>query len=277
MGRLWMQLDTDPGGAVAALFEILVIAAFIFLVIRTIHGTRGAGVARGALVLFFFIFLSVLLTAHYVRLDNLRWIMDHFFGVSLLAVVMIFQPEIRRALIRIGESALRFYSERGTALEKELTDAAFQISKRCEVGALLVIERKTKIGAYIETGVILDALVSAKLLSTIFTKNTPLHDGAVIIRQGRLIAANCLLPLSENVEVCRGMGTRHRAAIGLSEETDAVVIVVSEETAAVSVALHGTLHANLDYDGLRTMLIRECAESNKPEPDTLTAEGGTHA
>lgn len=261
-------LGEGPLGTIGSLVEILMIVGITFTAFRAMRGTRGAGMARGALVLFVLVFLGLLFLARLADLQNMRWILENLVGVSIFGVVVIFQPEIRRMLIKIGESTASFSGSKEQKIEKEITDAAFKISKRNEVGALIVIERKTQIGTYIESGVTIDALVDSRLFSTIFTKNTPLHDGAVIVRQGRILAANCLLPLSENIEVCRGMGTRHRAAIGLSEEADSVVVVVSEETGKVSVAMHGTILTDLDYNGLLTLLKQECMEQSSQQEDT---------
>lgn len=240
------------------LIEILLIIAMAYLALRTLKGTLGAEVARGALMVFVFIFICVLFTARWGQLETLRSILESLVSVSLFALVVIFQPEIRRLLIRLGESALAFTNRRSVDLAKEVTESAFHISKLNQVGALIVIERKSQTGTFIESGVRVDGLLSSSLLSTIFTKNSPLHDGAVIIRQDRIVAAHCLLPLSENVEVCRGLGTRHRAAVGLSEIADAVVVIVSEESGKVSVAMNGKISPQLDYAGLQELLQREC-------------------
>lgn len=252
-----------PLGIAGAIVEVFIIVALTYAAFRAMRGTRGAGVARGALILFILLFLVVLFLARLVHLENVRWILENLVGVSIFGLVVVFQPEIRRLLIRIGETASGYVGLNEQLIEKEITDAAFQISNRNEAGALIVIERKTQIGNYIDSGVHLDALVNSRLLITIFTKNTPLHDGAAIIRQGRIIAANCLLPLSENVEACRGMGTRHRAALGLSEETDAVVVIVSEETGKVSVAVAGKMEKDIDYKRLLEFLERECLEQQQ--------------
>lgn len=240
-----------------SLIEISIIVVMAYFALRALQGTLGAEVARGALMVFTFIFVCVLFTANWVQLENLRSILESLVNVSLFAVVVIFQPEIRRLLIRLGESASMFTKHKNVDTAKEITEAAFHISNLNQVGALMVLERKTPTGTFIESGVLLDGVVSSRLLSTIFTKNSPLHDGAVIIRQNRVIAAHCLLPLSENVEVCRGLGTRHRAAVGLSEVADAVVVIVSEESGRVSVAIDGKISAALDYDGLHTLLEKE--------------------
>lgn len=257
--KSWLiSLGERPLGVGGALLEILILTAMLYGLFQFIRGTRGASIARGATVFGVILFLLLLFTAQAGGLENVRWIMENLVGVSLIAVFVIFQPEIRRGFIRLGERAWSFYSGKGTSIEKEVTQAAVSIAKTHEVGALIVIEREPKIGAYIESGVVLDAVVDAKLLRTIFSKNSPLHDGAVIIREGRIAAANCLLPLSENIEVCRGMGTRHRAAIGLSEESDAIVVVVSEETGEISVAMGGQIQRGFDYERLLDLLHREC-------------------
>jgi len=237
--------------------EILILTFLSYVVVRFVRGTRGAGVAKGALILTVLLFITLLFTATWVRLDNLRWIMENLVGVSMIGLIVIFQPELRRGLSRLGEGAWKLYGTKQVLLEKELADAAFAISRANGPGALMAIERETPIAGYMDSGIPVDADVNSKLLQTIFTKNTPLHDGAVIIRQMRLAAANCLLPLSENVEVCRGMGTRHRAAIGLSEESDAVVLVVSEENGAVSIALGGKMMQDLEYEEVIRILRRE--------------------
>jgi diadenylate cyclase len=141
-----------------------------------------------------------------------------------------------------------------------------------------VVERDTRIGTYIETGVQMDSLLTSKLLRTVFTKNSPLHDGAAIIRGDRLAAANCLLPLSENVEMCRGMGTRHRAAIGLSEESDALTVVVSEETKQISVTMEGKIFRDLDYERLRALIREHClATGSARQHETAFREGSRSA
>ncbi len=258
MGGFFTSLLQNPMILVRSLAEILIISALIYVLIGFMRGTRGAGVARGLILVYLAGFSVLLFAAQFFHLDNVSWILENLIGVSLVGAIVIFQPEIRRGLIRIGESALSFFSSRGSPIEREIADAAVGISKHGEVGALFVIERDIKIGSYIESGVQLGAIVSSQLLRTIFTKNTPLHDGAVIIRQGRIVAANCLLPLSENVEVCRGMGTRHRAAIGLTEESDAIVVVISEETGTISVAMDGNITRGLDYESLIEFLHTQC-------------------
>jgi len=251
MGNWLEPFGHGPHGWAGPLAEIAVIALAVYALIGFVRLTRGTGVLRGVSILLLAGFLVFLFLADYLRLENLSWLLESGATLGLTALIVIFQPEIRQSLVRLGET-VRLTAGPGEDVIKEIVDAAVSISQRASVGALIVIERDTPID--IRTGIPLDAQVTSQLLRTVFTKNTPLHDGAVVVRQGRIVAANCLLPLSENVEVCRGMGTRHRAAIGISEETDAVTVVVSEENAQISVTLNGRIHRDLDQERLRAML-----------------------
>ncbi len=256
----------QPLGFVSPLAEILIISLFIYLFITFLHGTRGAGVACFLSLIGGGLLLVAFAAAQYFNLENVSWMIENLSSIILIGMVVIFQPEIRHSLVRLGES-VKIWNNKGSMLDKEIADAAMIISRKGEVGGLIAIERDIRIDSYIESGIQLDALTTAPLLRTIFTKNTPLHDGAVIIRQGRIIAANCLLPLSENVEVTRGMGTRHRAAIGLAEESDAVTVVISEETGQVSVTMHGEIIRNLDYESLRSILEKNVYGSSSSSAD----------
>lgn len=254
------RFNLGPMGILGPIVEILLISTFVYLLMTFMRGTRGAGVARGMLLVWGSGFVVLFTIAQWFGLDNVSWILENLVSVSLIAMVVIFQPEIRYGLVRIGET-VRLWNAREYLLDKEIADAAVAIARRGDVGALIVVERETPVSAFIDSGIFLDAVCSSQLLRTVFTKNTPLHDGAVILRQGRAVAANCLLPLSENVEICRGMGTRHRAAIGLSEESDAVTVVVSEETGQISVTMDGTIYRDLDYERLRAFLREHCGNS----------------
>lgn len=268
----WLQGFTQgKWGLAGNTLEIAILGALIYSIIYYMRGTRGAGIVRGLVIFYSSSVILVLMVAEFFGFKVLSLIIEHLVGVSLVGAIIIFQPEIRRGLMSLGEGALTFFGAHTASLEKEISDAAIALAKREDTGALFVIERQTQIGGYIESGILMDAVVSAQLLRTIFAKNTPLHDGAVIIRQGRIAAANCLLPLSENIEVCRGMGTRHRAAIGLSEETDAMVIVVSEETGTISVAMHGQIARDLDYESLRRTL-RDTGLRADVEDESATLE-----
>ncbi|MCC8165947.1 MAG: diadenylate cyclase CdaA [Planctomycetes bacterium] len=264
----WMDRYKEmPLGVFSPLAEILIFSFLVYMLITFIYGTGGAGVFRGLAMLGGAIFLVLFVAAKYLHLDNVSWIIENLVNISLIGVIVIFQPEIRHALVKLGET-VRLWNTREIVLDKEIADAAMWIAKKGGVGGLIVVERDMQINTYIESGILLDAVCNAPLLQTIFTKNTPLHDGAAIIRQGRIIAANCLLPLSENIEMTRGMGTRHRAALGLAEESDALTVVISEETGQISVTMNGEFIRDLDYERLRSLLRKSVSQSaNQSEED----------
>lgn len=244
---LWRQQLNLPdfGG----LIEIAVLAVLFYYIILFFRGTRGAQVLTGLAV---FIALLLLLT-YLVRLDTLNWLLQRFTVYLAIALVVIFQPEIRRALAELGKQHV-FAS---TSAERGLVDALVQavsiLSER-KIGALIAVEREIGTRSVQDTGRRLDALVSAELLATLFFPHTPLHDGGVIIRGDRIAAAGCVFPLSQQEALGRSLGTRHRAAVGLTEETDAIVVVVSEETGTVSVAYNGRLSRGFDEERLRRLL-----------------------
>lgn len=261
----WIErFASMPLGAFSPILEILIFSALVYMLITFMYGTRGAGVLRGLALVGGSIFLVLFLAAQWLHLGNVAWMIENLVNISLIGVIVIFQPEIRHGLVRLGES-VKLWNNRETVLDKEIADAAMWIAKKGGVGGLIVIERDMQINAYIESGIAIDAVCNAPLLRTIFTKNTPLHDGAAIIRQGRIVAANCLLPLSENIEVTRGMGTRHRAALGLAEESDALTVVISEETGQISVTLNGEFIRDLDYERLRAILRKSVYQSESPD------------
>lgn len=231
-----------------ALLEIGFLWVLIYFTIRFFQGTRAVQVLMGLL------FLVVLFNvAKMLDLSTVNWVLTKLFAVGVLAFIILFQPEMRRALARLGQNTVfsPFLKKGGTV--DEIVEACERMS-RMKRGALLAIERETGLKNYIESGIPIDGRVSAELLITIFAVNTPTHDGAVIVEGDRIAAAGSLLPLSQSPELPRVLGTRHRAAIGLTEETDAVCIIVSEETGAVSVSVHGKLTRDLDAEGLRRVL-----------------------
>lgn len=248
--------------------EIFLIYLLIYAVLRFMQGTRGAGIVRG-LAFFVVIFFAVLsIVVDRLELYRIDWVMKTFLPMILIYVVVLFQPEFRRALMRLGQNPLvgYFFKQEG-GVTSEIVEAAVSMSKN-KIGALIAIEREVGLNTFVEGGVRLDAEVSAPLLNTIFWPGTPLHDGAVVIQERRLAAAGCLFPLTENPNVSKSLGTRHRAAIGLTEETDAICVVVSEETGTISVAMRGQLRRELDAESLRRVL-EECAvEGRLPEPET---------
>jgi diadenylate cyclase len=233
-----------------------VLAAVYYYIFLFLRGTRSAQVLVG---LVFLLAILIGLTQLF-NLDALNWILRQlsvFFGAALL---IIFQPEIRRALAELGRQPLFSVAEQKREVVESIVEAVASLAEH-RVGALIAVERDTPAAAILETGVKLDAAVTPELLASIFFPHTPLHDGGVIIRGGRIVAAGCVFPLSQKMELQRQLGTRHRAALGLSEETDAVVVVVSEETGAISVSHHGRLTRGLDEDQLRRflsgLLVRE--------------------
>lgn len=253
-----------PLGALSPVLEILIFSVLVYMLINFMYGTRGAGVLRGLALVGGTLFLVLFLTAQWLHLGNVSWMIENLVNISLIGIIVIFQPEIRHVLVRLGES-VKLWNTREIVLDKEIADAAMWIAKKGGVGGLIVVERDMQINAYIESGITIDAVCNAPLLRTIFTKNTPLHDGAAIVRQGRIVAANCLLPLSENIEMTRGMGTRHRAALGLAEESDAVTVVISEETGQISVTLNGEFIRDLDYERLRAILRKSVYQADGEE------------
>jgi diadenylate cyclase len=231
--------------------DVGIIAFVIYQIINLIRGTRAVQMLIG-LVVVFLAFLS----SRYFDLYALNWILDNFLGSILLVIVIIFQDDIRRALTQVGtrpffgvESGLH-----GQNLEEIIRAAVSLASKR--IGALIVLQRDVGLNDFIEVGTRLDARVSKELITSIFQPLSPIHDGALIIHKGRIIAAGCFLPLTTNPHVSKTLGTRHRAGIGLTEETDAVVIVISEEEGAISMVREGRITRNLDAATLRSTLQR---------------------
>jgi diadenylate cyclase len=231
--------------------EIFIIGAMLYFIFRLFKGTRGAAILTGLIILFGTL-LAITSLSH---LDVLNWLLSKLMLYISLAVVVIFQPEIRRGLAKLGRQPL--WRTEGISSQKSLVEPIMHsvkiLSKR-KIGALIAIERDIGMRAIQDSGTRINSLVTSELLSTIFFPHTPLHDGGVIISGERICAAGCLFPLSQKQELSKTLGTRHRAAIGLTEETDAVVVVVSEETGAISIAYNGRLRRGLEEERLRRML-----------------------
>lgn len=239
----------------SSILDILAVSYIFYKGYMLIKETRAEQLLKGIIFLIILIPISKLL-----NLEVLSWILSNTITIGVLSFIIIFQPEIRRALEHIGRSAFneRHLTEDEHTMEKiinEIITAVDNLSKT-KTGALIVIERATRLGETISTGVKIDAIVSAQLLENIFVVNTPLHDGATIIRSDRIISAGCFLPLTTNKNVDKSLGTRHRSAIGISENSDAIVVVVSEETGTISLAVNGSLTRNYDKDKLRDILFR---------------------
>lgn len=241
------------------ILEMVIIAFLLYEIMLWIKKTRVWVLLKGFLVLIGFIIVATLF-----EMNTILWIAGRVVDIGILALVIIFQPELRRALEQLGQNnVFTHLIQTGSAKNRQdkmseqvidgIVDAAFAMS-RSYTGALIVLEREIPLTEYIETGISIDGIVSGPLLLNIFEHNTPLHDGAVIIRQDRIAAATCYLPLSDNMELSKRFGTRHRAGVGISEVSDALVIIVSEETGDVSFARDGKLHPGISVSELRQAL-----------------------
>ena len=248
------------------ILDVLLVALVLYNLLLLIRGTRAVQIVIGILVL-----VTLYYIARVLDLPALETTLENFFKVLPVAIIVLFQHEIRRALANFGRTPiLRFatYRKVGDSYE-EIVVAATTLSER-RIGALIVIERSQGLRNYIENGIQLDALVSLDLLISLFTPETPTHDGAVIVQGNRLAAATCFLPLTRRSQVSKAFGTRHRAALGISEETDALAIAVSEETGKISVALNGELTSGLEPKDLRAMLFRSLVT----EPQQVVEDEG---
>ena len=232
--------------------DILLVAFLIYRIFVLIKGTRALQILVGLAFL-----VLAYVGSQVFELFALHWILNAFLTSIILVVVVLFQNEIRRALAHVGVNpfAPREGSSTGAQAVEELMKASVSLSNK-KTGALLVLQRETNLEDYVEKGVRLDAVLSRELLLSVFLPYSPIHDGAVLVREGRAVWAGCFLPLTSRADVDKDLGTRHRAAIGITEETDAVVIVVSEETGGISVVLNGRMTRNLDGASLRRVLLK---------------------
>lgn len=239
----------------ADILDILIVAYLFYKLSAFVRETRAGTLIKGIILLLIFSWLSNVL-----QLNTISYLLRNLMQFAFIAFVVVFQPELRHALEKVGRtklSTLFSQEDNGGAelIAEEIASAAVAMSSR-RIGALIVLERETKIGDILRTGADIDAKVSSELLINIFTPNTPLHDGAVIIRDNRIIAARCILPLTHNETLSREFGTRHRAALGLSESSDAAVIVVSEETGKISFTLNGNMSRNYTEDTLKKVILK---------------------
>ena len=249
----------------ATLIELVLIGCVVFTILRSLQGTRGARLVRAVFTILAVSFAVVWLIAKQFTFERINVLYPYFvLGVFLVSLVA-FQTELRRSLAKLGEGGwLQRWLKSPPELIDPIATAVLRLSKK-KVGALIAIERSTELGAWSESGVRLDAVVSAELLETIFRPDTPLHDLGVIINQGRVVAAGCQFPLAESGDVDRSLGSRHRAAIGMSQEVDAVVLVVSEETGLISLAIRGELRRGLTENALRETLTQELNPRGKDD------------
>lgn len=235
--------------------EMLLIGLVVYWVVRFLQGTRGARLLRGVVILLVVLYLVVRLLSGVFGLDRIAFLYDKLLWVASVAVVIVFQPELRRALMRVGES--RFFRSMTTDLDRdveELVEAAVFCSKR-KIGMVVAIEREVGLGGFTENAVRVNADLSAVLLQTIFWPNSPMHDLGVVVSNGRVTYAGVQFPLAESGDLERELGSRHRAAVGMSQETDAVVLVVSEESGDISIADRGVLLRKLTPEAVREMLM----------------------
>ncbi|MDD5644440.1 MAG: diadenylate cyclase CdaA [bacterium] len=239
--------------------EITAISIIFYYILLSIRGTLAQQVLKGIIV--FFVAFMIIQKLHF---ETINWISTKVFAISVIGFIIIFQPEIRRALAHIGEKQffMSMYAEE--AVIDVLVRAVSGLSMK-KIGALIAIEREVGLKDYIESGIPINSRVGEELIQTIFIPNTPLHDGGIVITNNRISAAGCLFPLSSNPTLSKTLGTRHRAAIGLSEETDSVIIVVSEETGSISLASNGVLTRDMDDARLKRALLNLLEpSSNKP-------------
>jgi diadenylate cyclase len=247
------------------LIELLIIGLAVLAVMRFLRGTRGARILRGFVLLLMGSTLVVYFVANFFDLERIRVLYPYFVAVLFLVALVAFQPELRRALVKLG--AARWFPESSREIDRiieEVVAAAAYFSKN-KIGALIAFERSTQLGALMEDSCRLDAEVSRQLLTTIFWPGTALHDMGLVVSQGRIAAAAVQFPLTEATDLDPSMGSRHRAAIGLSQESDAVVLVVSEETGTISVVLHGTMRRPLTAESLGQLLREELSRSRGEE------------
>jgi diadenylate cyclase len=237
-------------GTVIQVLDVLIVSYLIYRALLVIRGTRAVPMLFGLTLIAVVYFL-----AKPLGLVTLAWLIDNFLGSIILVIVVIFQDEIRRALTKVGVQPFLFKNGRSVS-DKTFEDIALAASKlsKAKLGSLIVIQREVGLDEFLEEGVAIDARVNRKLLYSVFVKESPLHDGAVIVEGDRIKAAGCVLPLSFNPDLDPNLGTRHRAALGITERSDAVVVVTSEETGAISVVMDGKLHRNLDASALREIL-----------------------
>ncbi len=237
--------------------EILIISFLVYQIMTWIKNTKAWFLMKGIGIILIFILLAIIF-----EMNTILWIVENVLSIAVIALVVVLQPELRRALEELGRKKFfaslmpfdKVQTERfSDKTVNDLVKASFEMGK-VKTGALMVIEQNVKLTEYERTGIEVDGLISSQLLINIFEHNTPLHDGAVIIRGNRVVSATCYLPLSDNMEISKELGTRHRAGVGISEVTDALTVIVSEETGHVSVTYEGKLYRNLDANVLREKL-----------------------
>lgn len=255
------------------IIDIFIVAVAVYYFMGAIRGTRAVQLVKGLLII-----VAVYMASSILMLHALNYILGALVQVAMFGVIVIFQPELRNLLEKMGR--LKVGNFLGIAADPfgerlETEDVIEKISRAAadmsatRTGALIVIERHTRLGEYMHSGTLMNATVSSELLGNIFTPNTPLHDGAVIIRDNKIITAGCVLPLTPNTNLASELGTRHRAALGLSEASDAVIVVVSEETGKISIAINGSLTRNLTEQSLKKALTKLLIVNETADSETV--------
>lgn len=253
--------------------QLLMIALVVWLVIRFLRGTRGARLVKGAIMLLATIYVAIRLLPGSEDWRRIEFLYSQFLWFAFIAFVVAFQPELRRALISIGQARV-FHSRHGDVekIAEELLRSAAHLSRN-KIGAIIALERSVGLGALIHSGVVLNADLSAELLNTIFYPGSPLHDMGVILHQGRIAAAGCQFPLAESEEVDPALGSRHRAALGLAKESDALVLVVSEETGRIALAYEAQLYIGVTLEAVREMIYEALAPARARRHRRLLKKG----
>lgn len=229
--------------------DIFIIAFVIYRIYLMISGTRAVQVVKGLALIIIAAWLS-----QFLHLEAVSWLLKQLIQVSVIAIIILFQPELRRILTKLGQNKLLSFILREKIDIIDIVASTVEELSNNKIGAIIAIESKVGLKNYIETGVKIDSIISKEILLSIFKKESPLHDGAVIIRGSRIVSARCILPLTERHELLEGYGTRHHAALGLSEETDAFVIVVSEETGKISIAYNSKMEMGVSIKKLKDRL-----------------------
>ena len=256
----FISFDSIPTMGITDYLEILIIAFLVYEVMLWLRDTRAWSLMRGIVVIVVFV-----LVAYLLQMTTILWIVRNGISVILMALLISFQPEIRRALDSLGRKNFiaSLFAFNSSSVNERFSDKTInEIVKACyemgraRTGALIVMKQNDPLTEYVRTGIEVDAIVTNQLLINIFEHNTPLHDGAVIVEGDRVVSATCYLPLSDNMELSKELGTRHRAGVGISEATDSLTIIVSEETGRVSIAYGGSLMRSVDQDKLREELVK---------------------
>ena len=251
------EISSSPLRLIMTILDIVIVLFLIYYVFRALKNTRAWQLLKGITIL-----ILITLISGWLKLNLLNYILSSVMIYGVVILVVVFQPELRRGLEQLGTSKFTKFFGLDKDIENKTKESIYKISiaaselSKQKTGALIVIERDIKITDIINTGILINGEISPQVLVNIFVPNTPLHDGAVIISEGKIAAASCMLPLADDKDIARELGTRHRAAIGISKESDAIVVVVSEETGKISIAKDGTLIADVKEDVLKKILIK---------------------